>query len=86
MGILPNYSKHEYADKLPPFNEFNGVLEMELSSLECYKDYELEAPLNQFSDRILKDYLYMIFWKKQLETPALMVSLLAFLFIITNNH
>ena len=77
LEILPNYSKYEYADKLPPFNEFDHVLEMELSTLECYKDYELEAPLNQFSDQILNDYLYMIFWKKQLETPALICKLVS---------
>ena len=30
---LSNYSKYEYADKLPPFSEHDRLQEMELSSL-----------------------------------------------------
>ena len=78
LEILPNYSKYEYADKLPSFNEFDHVLKMELSTLECYKDYELEASLNHFCDQILNDYSYMIFQKKQLETPTLIRGLVSF--------
>ena len=55
VAKLPNYSKYEYADKLPTFSEFDRLLETELPTLECYRDYEIEASVNQFSDRIPND-------------------------------
>ena len=77
LEVLPNYSKYKYSDKLPPFNEYDCVSEMELSTLECYNGYEIEASLNQFNDQILNDHLYMIFQKKGLETPTLIRKLVS---------
>ena len=75
LEVLPNYRKYKYSDKLPPFNEYDCVSEMEL---ECYNGYEIEASLNQFNDQILNDHLYVIFQKKRLETPALIHKLVSF--------
>ena len=49
---VPNYSRYDYTDKLQTFTEADHLLESELSLLECYGEYELEAPQNNFSDRI----------------------------------
>ena len=57
LEVLPNYSKYEYSDKLLPFNEYDCMSEMELSTLECYNGYEIEALLNQFNDQILIIYI-----------------------------
>ena len=40
--------------------------------------YELEAPLNHFSDSMLNDHLYTLFKTGKLETPELMRKLLCF--------
>ena len=48
--VLPNYSDYEYADVLPEFNEHDRIPKAELSTLECYNNYEIEGTLNQFTD------------------------------------
>ena len=75
---LQNYSKYEYADKLPPFSEHERLPENELSSLVCFHSHQPEHELNQFTDVTLNDHLYMIFRKRNLETPKLMCKLIAF--------
>ena len=76
--MLPNYSKYEYADKLPPFSEHERLLENELSSLVCFHSYQPEWKFNQFTDATLNDHLYMTFHERNLETPKLMRKLIAF--------
>ena len=78
---LPNYSKYNYADKLPPFSEHERVPENELSSLVCFHSHQPERKLNQFRDAALNDHLYMTFRKRNLETPKLMRKLIAFFFV-----
>ena len=78
MASLPNYSKYDYADKLPPFSEHDRVLETKLSSLVCFHSYQPERNLNQFTDDVLNDHLYMTFRKKNLETPKLIRKLVIF--------
>ena len=78
MDPLPNYSKYNYADKLPPFSEHERVLETELSSLVCFRSHQPERNLNQFTDDVLNDHLYMTFHKKNLETTKLMCKLIVF--------
>ena len=78
MAYLPNCSKYDYADKLPPFSEDDRILETELPSLVCYHNYQTERKLNQFTDDVLNDYLYMTFCKKNLETPKLIYKLFIF--------
>ena len=73
-----NYSKYKYAEMLPVFTESDRLLESDLNMLECYDEYQLEAPLNSFSDWILNDHLYTIYKRKQLETAALMRKLASF--------
>ena len=75
---LPNYSKYEYADKMPPFCEQDKLQETDLSSLVCYHSHQSECKLNDFTDATLNDHLYMIFRKKNLETPKLMRKLTIF--------
>ena len=75
---LPNYSKYDYADKLPPFSEHERVPENELSSLVCFHSHQPERKLNQFTDAALNNHLYMTFRKRNLETPKLMRKLIAF--------
>ena len=75
---IPNYSMYEFADSMPTFVEADGVLEKDLHELECYGSYELEAPLNHFSDSMLNDHLYTMYKKGKLETPELMRKLLCF--------
>ena len=74
---LPNYSKYDYADKLPPFSEHDRVLETKLS-LVYFHSYQPECNLNQFTDDVLNDHLYMTFCKKNLETPKLICKLVIF--------
>ena len=78
MAPLPNYSKYDYADKLPPFSEHERIPEKELSSLVCFHSHQPERKLNQFTDDVLNDHLYMTFCKKNLETPKLMHKLIVF--------
>ena len=75
---LPNYSKYEYADKMPPFCEQDKLRETDLSSLLCYHSHQPESKLNNFTDVTLNDHLYRIFLKKSLETPKLMRKLTIF--------
>ena len=81
VALLPNYSKYDYADKLPPFSEHERVPEKELSSLVCFHSHQPECKLSQFMDAVLNDHLYMTFRKKNLETPKLMRKLIVFSFI-----
>ena len=78
MAYLPNFSKYDYADKRPPFSEHDRILETELPSLVCYHNYQTERKLNQFTDDVLNDYLYMTFFKKNLETPRLIRKIVIF--------
>ena len=78
MVDLPNYSNYEYADKLPPFSEHERILKSNLPSLVCYHNYQTERKLNQFTDDILNNHLYMTFHKKNLETPKLICKLVIF--------
>ena len=75
---IPNYSMYEFADTMPTFMEADRVPEKDLHELECYGNYELEAPLNHFSDNMLNDHLYTMYKKRKLETPELMQKLLCF--------
>ena len=77
-GNVPNYSKYEYAEMIQTFTESDRLLESELNTLECYGEYELEAPLNNFSDTILNDHLYTMYKRKRLKTLALMRKLVGF--------
>ena len=79
MANLPNYSNYDYADELPPFSEHDRILKSDLPSLVCYHNYQTERKLNQFTDDILNDHLYMIYHKKNLETPKLIRKLVIFL-------
>ena len=76
--VLPNYSKYEYADKMPPFCEQDKLQETDLSSLVCYHSHQPEGKLNDFTDATLNDHLYRIFLKKNLESPKLMRKLTLF--------
>ena len=57
---------------MPAFMETDRVLESDLHELECCNNYELEAPLNHFSDSMLNDHLYSMYKKGKLESPDLM--------------
>ena len=78
IKALPNYSKYEYADEVQVFKESDRLLEHDLNTLECYENFEIEAPLNSFSDRTLNDHLYSMFKQKNLETPSVMQKLVTF--------
>ena len=78
LAPLPNYSKYDYVDKLPPFSEHERVPEKELSSLVCFHSHQPERKLSQFTDDVLNDHLYMTFCKKNFETPKLMRKLIVF--------
>ena len=75
---IPNYSIYEFADMMPAFVEAERVLKKDLHELECYGSYDIEAPLNHFSDNMLNDHLYIMYKKGKLETPELMQKLLCF--------
>ena len=55
-----NYSLYDYTDSIQTFNELDRLHETELNTLVCYQDFQLEAPLNSFSDSNLNDHLYTI--------------------------
>ena len=69
---------YEFVDTMPTFMEADRVPKKDLHELECYGSYELEAPLNHFSDNMLNDHLYTMYKKGKLETPELMRKLLCF--------
>ena len=75
---LPNYSKYDYAETIQTFAEMDRLLETGLNTIECYDEYKLEAPLNNFSDRILNDHLYTMYRRRRLETATLMRKLVGF--------
>ena len=68
---IPNYSKYDYSDTLDHFSEHDRLLKKELSSLECYNEYQVE-PLNSFEDRVFNDHLYRVYYSKKTETTLLM--------------
>ena len=78
MVSIPNYSLYEFAERMPAFMETERVPESDLHELECYNNYEIEAPLNHFSDSMLNDHLYTMYKKGKLESPDLMRKLLCF--------
>ena len=69
---IPNYSNYGYLDSLEYFSEHDRLMENELSSPECYDEYELEKPLNSFEDRALNDHLYRVYYSNKMETTLLM--------------
>ena len=69
---IPNYSKYDYSDTLEHFSEHDRLLKKELSSLECYNEYQLEKPLNSFENRVLNDHLYRVYYSNKTETALLM--------------
>ena len=69
---------YEFVDTMPTFMEADRVPEKDLHKLECYGSYELEVPLNHFSDNMLNDHLYTMYKKGKLETLELMRKLLCF--------
>ena len=75
---IPNYSLYEFAERMPAFMETERGPESDLHELECYNNYEIEAPLNHFSDSMLNDHLYTMYKKGKLESPDLMRKLLCF--------
>ena len=77
-GKVPNYNKYEYTEMMQTFSETDRLLKSELNSLECYSTFQLEAPLNSFSDTTLNDHLYKIYHKKQLVSVETMRKLVGF--------
>ena len=75
---IPNYSLYEFAETMPALVETERVPEADLHELECYNNYEIEAPLNHFSDSMLNDHLYTMYKKGKLKSPKLMQKLLCF--------
>ena len=75
---IPNYSKYDNAETLPQFAELDRLLESELNTLECYREYQLEAPLNSFNDNCLNAHLYMIFHKQKSEGVVFSQKLVSF--------
>ena len=73
---IPNYSMYEFADTMPTFVEADQVPEKDLHELKCYGSYQLQAPLNHFSDTMLNDHLYTMYKKGKLETHAKIAVLL----------
>ena len=61
---IPVLSKYEYLCTLTAFIESDKLIENELNSLECYSDYQLEAPLDSFNDQNLNNHLYIIYSTK----------------------
>ena len=68
---IPNYSKYDYSNTLEHFSEHDILLEKELSSVQCYNEYQLEKPLNSFEDRMLNDHLYRVYYSNKTETTLL---------------
>ena len=75
---MPNYSNYEYTEIMQTFSETDRLPETELNSVECYDTFQLEAPLNSFSDTTLNDHLYKIYRKKQLVSVETMRKLVSF--------
>ena len=69
---IPTFSQYEYSHMLTAFAESDKLLETELNTLICYRDYQLKAPLNSFNNHKLNDHLYVIFGTKQRETVEFM--------------
>ena len=63
---------------MPTFSKTDHLLETELYTIECYSEYQLEAPLNSFTDASLNDHMCNMYKKKQLETSTLMQKLVSF--------
>ena len=57
---IPNISGDRYSDTLTGFAKTDRILESELHTLDCYGEYQLESPLNSFSDEKLNNHLYVI--------------------------
>ena len=75
---VPNYSKYKYTKMIQTFSETDRLLESELNSLECYDTFQLEVPLNSFSETTLNNHLYKIYCKKQLVSVETMRKLVSF--------
>ena len=69
---IPTFSQYEYSHTLTVFTESDKLLETELNTLICYKDYQLKAPLTSFNNHKLNDHLYIVFSTKQRETIEFM--------------
>ena len=64
-GLLPNYSEYAYSDIVNNFSEHDRLLELDLNSLNCSTEYQLERSLNSFKDQELNDHLHRIFYSKK---------------------
>ena len=71
-GKIPTHNKYNYLETLTAFSENGKLLEVELSSLVCYDEFQLESPLNSFNDSKLNDHLYSIVSTKRRETVKFM--------------
>ena len=67
-----------FADNMQPFSEADRILEQDIHEIGCYDTFELEAPLNRFSDTMLNQHLYSMYRKGKLEKPVVMRKLLCF--------
>ena len=63
---------------MPPFSEADRILEQDIHEICCYDTFELEAPLNRFSDTMLNQHLYSMCKKGKLEKLDVMRKLLCF--------
>ena len=54
------------------FSEHDRLLETDLQSLECYKMYQIEWPLNSFNDGELNGHLYRIYYSNKTDITILM--------------
>ena len=75
---IPIFNRYECLRTLTAFAESDKLLESELSSLECYTEYQLEASLNSFNDHKLNNHLYIIYSTKRRETVKFMRQLVGF--------
>ena len=60
-GEVPNYSLYDYTDSIQTFNESDRLPETKLNTLVCYQNFQLEAPVNSFSDSTFNDHLYTVY-------------------------
>ena len=74
---VPNYSKHEYAERIQTFIESKKLLETELNIRVLWR-VQTRGALDNFIDTILNDHLYTMYKRKRLKTPVLMRKLVGF--------
>ena len=69
---IPSFNRYDYSQTLTAFAESDKLPKNEIDTLLCCREYQLEAPLNNFNDRKLNDHLYVIYGTKKLETVEFM--------------